>query len=91
MAIFSPQPLKKWIILDFFRQNDAIQEESKCKYVQFLQWILKDDDVYFKKNHSILNLREFFHSEKYRVSHNSPDISHIQRWSEHMVSMLSHE
>ena len=33
--------------------------------MQFLQWILKDDDVYFKKNHSILNLRDFFHSEKY--------------------------
>ena len=25
------------------------QEESKCKNAQFLQWILKDDDVYFKK------------------------------------------
>ena len=55
MAIFSPQPLKKWI----FPSNwpPPPQEESKCKNVQFLQWILKDDDVYFKKNHSILNLR----------------------------------
>ena len=25
------------------------QEESKCKNAQFLQWILKDDDVYFQK------------------------------------------
>ena len=25
------------------------QEESKCKNAQFLQWILKDEDVYFKK------------------------------------------
>ena len=51
---------------DFFVKVTP-QEESKCKNAQFLQWILKDDDVYFKKNHSILNLREFFHSEKYRV------------------------
>ena len=50
MAVFSPQPLKKWILLDFFRQSDPPpQEESKCKNVQFLQWILKDDDVYFQK------------------------------------------
>ena len=32
-----------------------------------MQWILKDDDVYFKKNQRILKLREFFHNEKYRV------------------------
>ena len=25
------------------------KEELKCKNAQFLQWILKDDDVYFKK------------------------------------------
>ena len=31
------------------------------------QWILKDDDVYFQKNQRILNLREFFHNERYRV------------------------
>ena len=67
MAIVSPQPLKIELSWIFFRQNDPIQEELTCKYVQFLQWILKDDDVYFPKNHSILNLREFFHSEKYRV------------------------
>ena len=66
MAIFSPQTLKKLILFIYFRQSDP-PEESKCKNAQFLQWILKDDDVYFKKNHSILNLREFFHSEKYRV------------------------
>ena len=51
----------------FFRQSEPPQAESKCKNAQFLQWILKDDDVYLKKNYSILNLGAFFHSEKYRV------------------------
>ena len=46
------------------------QEVSKCRNAQFLQWILEDDDIYFKKNHSILNLREFIHREKYRFLHN---------------------
>ena len=32
----------------FFRQSDS-PGESICKNAQFLQWILKDDDVYFKK------------------------------------------
>ena len=34
-----------------FRQSDppSPQEDSKCKNAQFLQWILKDDDAYFKK------------------------------------------
>ena len=49
MAVFSPQPLKKWFFYLFFRQIDPPQEESKCKNAQFLQWILKDDDVYFQK------------------------------------------
>ena len=50
MAVYSPQPLKKLISLDFFRQSDPLpQEKSKCKNAQFLQWILKEDDVYFKK------------------------------------------
>ena len=44
MAVFSP-PLKEWF---FFRQSDP-QEESNCKNAQFLQWILKDNDVYFQK------------------------------------------
>ena len=67
MAVLSPQPLKKWRFLDFFfKVTPTPQEESKCKDAQFLQWILKDDDAYFKKNHSILNSREFFHCEKYR-------------------------
>ena len=48
MAVFSPQPPKKWIFLDFFAKVTP-QEESKCKNAQFLQWILKDDDVYFQK------------------------------------------
>ena len=47
MAIFSPQPLKKCIFLDFFVKVTPPQEESKCLNAQFLQWILKDDDVYF--------------------------------------------
>ena len=55
------------IFFGFFSPKWPPQEESKCKNVQFLQWILKDDDVYFKKNYSILNLGEFFHGEKYRV------------------------
>ena len=45
MAIFSPQPLQKWSYFLLFRQS----EESKCKNAQFLQCILKDDVVYFKK------------------------------------------
>ena len=49
MVIFSPQPLKKLIFLDFFVKVPPPQEESKCKNAQFLQWILWDDDVYFKK------------------------------------------
>ena len=40
------------IFFVFFRQSDPPpppREESKCKNAQFLQWILKDDDVYFQK------------------------------------------
>ena len=48
MAVYSPQPLKKWFFGGFFAKVTP-QEESKCKNVQFLQWILKDDDVYFEK------------------------------------------
>ena len=51
MAIFSPHPTtsKNWIKKKIlFSQSDP-QEESKCKNAQFLQWILKDDDVYFQK------------------------------------------
>ena len=35
----------------FVRQSDPPppQEESKCKNAEFLQWTLKDDDVYFQK------------------------------------------
>ena len=57
MTVFSPQPFSP----------PPPQEESKCKNAQFCQWILKDDGVYFQKNYSILNLGEFFYSEKYRV------------------------
>ena len=48
MAAFSPQPLKNDFFLEFFVKVTP-QEESKCKNAQFLQWILKYDDVYFKK------------------------------------------
>ena len=48
MAVFSSQPLKNRIFLDFFAKVPP-QEESKCKNAQFLQWILKDDDVFFQK------------------------------------------
>ena len=50
MAVFSLQPPKKWFLdfLDFFAKVTP-QEESKCKNAQFLQWILKDEDVYFQK------------------------------------------
>ena len=49
MAVFSPQPLRNCFFLEFFRQSDPSQEESKCKNAQFLQWILEDDDVYYRK------------------------------------------
>ena len=51
MAVFSPQPLKIDFFSLFFRQSapPPSQEESKCKNVHFLQWILEDDDVYFRK------------------------------------------
>ena len=53
MTAFSSQPLKKWIFVDFFVKVPPAppppQEESKCKNAKFLQWILKDDDVYLKK------------------------------------------
>ena len=48
LAVFSPQPLKNDFFLDFFVRVTP-QEESKCKNAQFLQLILKDDDVYFQK------------------------------------------
>ena len=46
------------------------QEESKCKNAQFLQWILKYDDVYFKKNHSILNWGDSFIEKNIGFIHN---------------------
>ena len=45
MAVFSSQPIKK----KYFFAKVTPQEESKCKDAQFLQWILKYDDVYFQK------------------------------------------
>ena len=61
MTVFSP-------FIYFFRQNDP--RKSKYKNAQFLQSIMNDDDVYLKKPRSILNLREFFRSDEYRVLHN---------------------
>ena len=49
MLIFIPTTFEKVIFFGFFRQSDPPQEESKCKNAQFLQWILKNDDVYFQK------------------------------------------
>ena len=48
MAVFSPQPLKKWFFF-ILSPKWPPQEESKCKNVQFLQWILKDDDLKFQE------------------------------------------
>ena len=48
MAVFSPQPLENDFFLNFSSKWPPPQEESKCKNVQFLQWILKDDNVYFQ-------------------------------------------
>ena len=49
MAVFSQQPLKNWIFWIFFRQSDPPRKSQNVKNEQFLQWILKDDDVYFQK------------------------------------------
>ena len=46
---FSPHNLWKSDFFKFFLFKVTPQEESKCKNAQFLQWILKDDDVYFQK------------------------------------------
>ena len=49
---FSPHNFwKSDFFLEFFVKvtPPPLQEESKCKNAQFLQWILKDDDVYFQK------------------------------------------
>ena len=56
---FSPHNLWKseffWI---FSSKWPPPQEESKCKNAQFLQWILKDDGVYFKKKSKNLKFEE---------------------------------
>ena len=48
MIVFSPQPLEKWFFYFIVRQRDTPHEESKYKIAQLLQWVPKDDDVYFK-------------------------------------------
>ena len=45
MVVFSPQPLKNGFFL-YFRQSDP-PGRVKIYKCAFLQWILKDDDVYF--------------------------------------------
>ena len=81
MAVFSPQPPKKWFFFWIFSPKWPPQEESKCKNAPFLQWILKDDDVYFHKNYSILTLGEFFHSEKYRVFAQYATATILRHWA----------
>ena len=51
MAVFSPQPLKKWFFFFLIRQIDPSPPPPprKSQNAQFLQWIRKDDDVYFQK------------------------------------------
>ena len=54
MAVFSPQPLNKNDLGGggIFVIKVTPQEESNVKmrnFCKFLQWILKDDDVYFQK------------------------------------------
>ena len=79
MAVFSPQPLKKiWI---FSSNWPPPQEKSKCNNAQFLQWILEDNDVYFKKNYSLLNLGQFFHNEKYRVFTQYAAATILRHWA----------
>ena len=49
-----PVDLRKWAIFNtilmspksWLSQEDL---DAGCEHAQFLQWILKDDDVYFKK------------------------------------------
>ena len=46
---FLPTTFEKLIFLFFYRQNDPPRTSQNIENAQFLQWILKDDDVYFKK------------------------------------------
>ena len=41
----------------------------------------KNDDVYFQKNHSILNLGEFFHSEKYMFLTQHAAATILRNWA----------
>ena len=45
---FSPHNLWKSDFFLFFRQSDPPRKSQNVKNAQFLQWILKDDDVYFQ-------------------------------------------
>ena len=66
MVIFSPQPLKKWIFLDFFVKvtPPGTVKMQKCAIfaMDSIRWW-----CLLSKNHRISNLRELFHNEKYRA------------------------
>ena len=52
MVVFSPQPVKKCFFLHFVAKMTPPPPPGRVnmyKNEQFLQWILKDDDVYFQK------------------------------------------
>ena len=51
LTLFKPKNWKRaGILTKVARKIDTPpQEESKSENAQFLQWILKDDDVYFQK------------------------------------------
>ena len=68
MAIFSPQPLKKWIILDFFVKVTP-PPPRRSQNVKMRIFAMDSERWWglLSKNQRILNLREFFHNEKYRV------------------------
>ena len=66
MTVFSPQPLKKLFFFAFFRQSDPPRKSQNVKMPQFLQWILKDDDVYFQKITASKIWGNSFINEKYR-------------------------
>ena len=66
MAIFSPQPLKKWIFLEFFVK---VTPPGGVKMLKFAFFAMDSERWWglLSKNQRILNLREFFHNEKYGV------------------------
>ena len=49
MGVLSLQPLKSDLKRIVKVTPPSPQEEPKCKNAQFLEYILKDDDVYFQQ------------------------------------------